>query len=183
MLRLMSAAASLALAAAAKDRAGPAGYGSKPHVSPLTSIFEGFGSDRGGAALPPPKLNAPVRRRSSRSWSTTSAGCAPHARHPARTRAKPGSLPFLLSSVVCLSAAGSASLAPLLRFSLFGQKKLTGRDLAAQHNVGWHNKDMKTPNADALVKEGIQLDKSCAPNFRRALSPSRKSPASLSAAA
>jgi len=55
--------------------------------------------------------------------------------------------------------------------------------LAAQHNVGWHNKDMKTPNADALVKEGIQLDKSCAPNFRRALSPSRKSPASLSVAA
>ena len=40
MLRLMSAAASLALAAAAKDRAGPAGYGSKPHVSLLTSIFK-----------------------------------------------------------------------------------------------------------------------------------------------
>ena len=50
--------------------------------------------------------------------------------------------------------------------------------MAAQHNVGWHNKDMKTPNADALVKEGIQLDKSCAPNFR-----SGKSLASLSASA
>jgi arylsulfatase A-like enzyme len=36
------------------------------------------------------------------------------------------------------------------------------------HNVGWHNKEMKTPNANALAKEGIILDKSyvfmyCAP--------------------
>jgi len=27
------------------------------------------------------------------------------------------------------------------------------------HNVGWHNDQMKTPNADALVKEGIELDR------------------------
>eukprot|EP00662_Eupelagonemidae_sp_cell21_P047566 gene47566-62992_t len=36
------------------------------------------------------------------------------------------------------------------------------------HNVGWHNTDMITPHADALVKEGIELDRSyvfmfCAP--------------------
>ena len=78
-----------------------------------------------------------------------------------------------MSSVCCGLSAGSGSA------SLFGQKKkLTGGILAAQHNVGWHNKDMKTPNADALVKEGIQLDKSCAPNFR-----SGKSLASLSSTA
>ena len=27
------------------------------------------------------------------------------------------------------------------------------------NNVGWHNDQMKTPNADALVKEGIELDR------------------------
>lgn len=36
------------------------------------------------------------------------------------------------------------------------------------HNVGWHNKDMLTPNADALVRSGMQLHRSytfwyCAP--------------------
>ena len=30
------------------------------------------------------------------------------------------------------------------------------------HNVGWHNPDMITPNADALVAEGIDLDRHCA---------------------
>ena len=50
MLRVVSAAASLALAAAAKDRAGPAGYGSKPHVSPLATIFEGSLGDLGSSA-------------------------------------------------------------------------------------------------------------------------------------
>ena len=28
------------------------------------------------------------------------------------------------------------------------------------NNVGWHNKEMQTPNADALAKDGIILDKS-----------------------
>jgi arylsulfatase A-like enzyme len=28
------------------------------------------------------------------------------------------------------------------------------------NNVGWHNKEMQTPNADALAKEGIILEKS-----------------------
>ena len=27
------------------------------------------------------------------------------------------------------------------------------------NNVGWHNSDMKTPNADALVTEGVELDR------------------------
>merc|ERR1719253_955877 len=36
------------------------------------------------------------------------------------------------------------------------------------HNVGWHNKDMITPNSDKLVADGIDLDRSyvffyCAP--------------------
>ena len=26
-------------------------------------------------------------------------------------------------------------------------------------NVGWHNEQMKTPHADALVKEGVELDR------------------------
>ena len=30
------------------------------------------------------------------------------------------------------------------------------------HNVGWHNPDMITPNAVALVAEGIDLDRHCA---------------------
>jgi len=29
------------------------------------------------------------------------------------------------------------------------------------NNVGWHNKDMLTPNADGLVAQGIELDRHC----------------------
>ena len=180
MLRLMSAAASLALAAAAKDRAGPAGYGSKPHVSPLTSIFRRLRlrSGRSSASAAQAKRACPsqIIQVVVDDLGWVRAPSAPPCAHARQTRLCPF---FCLLWSVCRQPAPLLSL----RCSLFGQKKLTGRDLAAQHNVGWHNKDMKTPNADALVKEGIQLDKSCAPNFRRALSPSRKSPASLSAAA
>ena len=91
----------------------------------------------------------------------SSAQCRAHAHQTSVLR--------LFFCLLVLSAgSGSASLSP------GRQKKLTGGILAAQHNVGWHNKDMKTPNADALVKEGIQLDKSCAPNFRSGLSPSAR---------
>jgi len=29
------------------------------------------------------------------------------------------------------------------------------------YNVGWHNKDMLTPNSDQLIKDGIELDRHC----------------------
>ena len=51
MLRLIGAAASLALVTAAKDRAGPAGYGSKPHVSALISLRSASPAGTAGAGL------------------------------------------------------------------------------------------------------------------------------------
>ena len=55
----------------------------------------------------------------------------------------------MLPSMLLLGAA--ASTKPNIVFFM--------ADDLGWNNVGWHNPDMLTPHADALVKEGIELDR------------------------
>ena len=72
-----------------------------------------------------------------------------------------GSIAMLVGTVAAANA--SADRPHLIMFMA---------DDTGWNNVGWHNDQMKTPNADALVKEGIELDRHYAFLF---CSPSRSS--------
>ena len=66
---------------------------------------------------------------------------------------------ILLATSLSVVSASNASKPHIIMFVV---------DDLGWHNVGWHNSDIITPNADKLLKEGVELDRSyvyfyCAP--------------------